>query len=109
MSTDIIQELKTLDTLDLYLIRLEVENLEEWESWTQEIPYLRFKNEWEVCIIPPRLGLMSRFIVRRENKEVSVYLDVYDRAGFMGQPYWEVYGRRCCGDGDVRRFFYGGY
>jgi hypothetical protein len=38
---------------------------------------------------------MARFRVRLPDHspidDVSVYLDCYDRIGFFGAPYWEVY------------------
>lgn len=56
--------------------------------WLRQIPPLKFKEEWEVTVWPSFMGTMARFHV---NGFISVYLDVYDRLGFYGKPYWELY------------------
>ena len=79
-----------MNTIDRY--RLEEE--EKWREIIKQIPYLPFKSEWEVAPIPPFSGAVARFLVRhKEYKEtnVSVYLDWYEKLGFMEGPYWEVY------------------
>ncbi len=67
------------------------EEIMEYHKWVKEIPYFKFKPEWEVQVSPPFARAVVRFRVRHNNKEVSVYLDCYDYLGFVGQPYWEVY------------------
>ena len=62
-----------------------------WEKHYKEIPYLKFKSEWDVKIIPPMLGALIRFAVRYKGKELSIYLDVDGRLGCVDQPYWEIY------------------
>ena len=59
----------------------------EWSKWRGEIPSIKFKQEWEVRIIPPFAGAIVRFVV----DGVSVYLDCYDILGCFGEPYWEIY------------------
>ena len=65
-----------------------------------EIPPLRFKEDWEVKIIPPFGGAIIRFLVANSRGWVSVYLDGYNMlGGVRGETYWEVF------DGeDVERF-----
>lgn len=66
----------------------------EWRKWMKEIPYLSFPEHWEVKAIPPfSVGIIRYNIRLKENhdKWASVYLDCYDMAGFVGEPYWEIY------------------
>jgi len=75
-----------------YLKRAEVEREEEWgEKWIKEIPHLHFKQDWKVKIIPPFGGAIARFWIDKGDNHVSVYLDCYDKLGYFGAPYWEVY------------------
>ena len=75
-----------------YLKRAEVERDEEWrEKWIQKIPHLHFKQDWKVKIIPPFGGAIARFLIDKGDNHVSVYLDCYDKLGYFGEPYWEVY------------------
>lgn len=71
--------------------RFEIEDEEHWLSWCKEIPRIKFKEEWDVKVIPPFAGAMARFLVFKGDARVSVYLDVNDRLGCYGEPYWEVY------------------
>jgi len=83
----------------------QAEKLQEYEKWAKKIPYLTFPSNCEVQIIPPSLGAIVRFMVKRKDtgKSVSVYLDCYDRLGCVGKPYWEIYPYR----DDVYRVFLG--
>ena len=77
-----------------FMKRLEVEREDQWKEWIHKIPFIQFPKGWQVQIIPPFGGAMARFRVRKvgfATGYISVYLDVYDQLGFMGQPYWEVY------------------
>ena len=72
----------------------EVEKVFEWDKWRKEIPYLEFPQDWLVRAIPPfHVGIIRYNIKHKEipDSHVSIYLDCYDRAGFVGQPYWEIY------------------
>jgi hypothetical protein len=43
---------------------------------------------------PPFSGAIVRFRVSLDglyDNETSVYLDAWNRIGYMGEPYWEVY------------------
>lgn len=73
------------------LKRIEIERDEEWSEWIKKIPPLKFKDDWEVKIIPPFGGAIARFFIDKGDKHVSVYLDCYDKLGYVGQPYWEIY------------------
>lgn len=69
----------------------EYEKAFESERWIEEIPYLNFKPEWKVKVIPPFCGAVVRFRIDYNDIELSVYLDCYDNLGSVGQPYWELY------------------
>jgi hypothetical protein len=71
--------------------RFEVERDEKWLELSGTIPYLNFKNDWNVSITPPFGGAIARFRVKYKEKFISVYLDCFDSLGYMGEPYWEIY------------------
>lgn len=73
------------------MIPIEYGRLMEHEKWIKEIPYLDFKRDWRVQVSPPFAGAVVRFRVKRGEADVSVYLDCYDKLGYFGSPYWEVY------------------
>lgn len=79
---------------------LEIMDLNE--KWLDKVPTIQFPPHWEVAIIPPFRGALVRFRVKKDNAWISVYLDVYDNLGSMGQPYWEVY--PCVGEDGTQRF-----
>ena len=81
--------------------RLEVEQAEKWLEWLDKIPPIRFPRGWQVQVIPPFHGAAVRFRVKKGEKYISVYLDTYNRLGYMDGPYWEVYPV----DGDVERCY----
>ena len=73
---------------------------EQWDQW-MDIPKLKLRPEWDLQMVPPFGGMMARFWVFDGEQRVSVYFDVYDRAGSVGVPYWEIYPDA---DGDCSRF-----
>ena len=81
-------------------LRMEVESKWQFEEWRKEIPYLNFKEEWDVKIIPPYGKAMVRFIVKVGDVRISVYLDCYEKLG-LDKPYWEIFPAK---DGDTERF-----
>lgn len=74
-----------------WLKRLEQEQTEGWAEKNREIPFIPMKSGWEIKPIAPFGGLFARFQIRTDAGYKSVYLDWFDRAGCVGQPYWEVY------------------
>ena len=74
-----------------YMRRVEIEEKEEWRKWVEEIPALRFKEDWNVKVIPPFAGAIARFMIEKDGNYVSVYLDCYEKLGYFGEPYWEIY------------------
>lgn len=74
------------------LARYKIEREDKWRESIDVIPYIEFPPDWKVQVIPPFGGAMARFRVRLPSgDEKSVYLDFYDRLGYFGAPYWEVY------------------
>jgi hypothetical protein len=72
----------------------EVEELFEYRKWAGEIPFLKFKENWIVKVIPPFCGAVVRFLVADKSEPtltVSCYLDCYENLGCCGEPYWEIY------------------
>lgn len=78
-------------TKDLKSQRSFIEYEENWGDLISDIPSLNFKPEWDIKIIPPFGGAMGRFTVKYKDKIISVYYDVNDSLGYMGEPYWELY------------------
>lgn len=85
--------------MENYRLAYEYEQQMEHRKWAKEIPYIQFPADWKVQITPPFAGAVVRFRVQKDDMEVSIYLDCYDRLGFYGSPYWEVYPH----EGDVFR------
>lgn len=73
----------------------DVEKAFEWHKWMNEMPFLQFPAHWFVKATPPFNTGVIRYRVRTNgmnpDESVSIYLDCYDRAGCVGEPYWEVY------------------
>lgn len=83
--------------------RSQVEQQERWRELREEIPAFTPSPETTIQVIPPSAGATARFIIARKDrpdKNVSVYLDHFDRLGYMGYPYYEAYPI----DGDTARF-----
>lgn len=69
------------------IMRMVLDEIDGTHFIMQLIPSLRFKAEWEVQVLPNFMGSFANF---RVNGYISVYLDMYNRLGFYGGPYWEV-------------------
>lgn len=82
-----------------------METMYEWREWCQKIPFIKFKPEWEVKVIPPFGGAIARFVVKHPQvkQTISIYLDCYDELGYFGEPYWEMYPRTFDGCEDIYR------
>ena len=89
--------------------RYLIEDKEKWKDWSDKMPTLKFDSEWEVKIIPPFAGALARFVVKHNEKQVSVYFDAYSNLGWMYDendnpiPYFEAYAFKH-GDGCPVRF-----
>ncbi len=85
-----------------YDLSYKLEARDEWRKWLQEIPFIPFKDTWQIQVIPPFGNAIARFKVRSTvNYETScsIYLDCYDKLGSYGKPYWEIFPV----EGDTRR------
>jgi hypothetical protein len=89
-----------MDYMEKISAKMSIEKHYEWRKWTGEIPFLQFPSDWEVKVIPPFGGAIVRFMIRKENANVSVYLDCYGELGAVNEPYWEAFPSI---DGDVHR------
>lgn len=70
------------------------EDVYEWDKWTNEIPLISFHPDTVVRLIPPFADAMVRFFISHKDNQdfhLSVYLDCYNKLGYMPYPYWEVY------------------
>ena len=65
----------------------------KWGEWFEKVPFIPFPIDLEVRLVPPHGGALVRFHVRKrgEEKILSIYLDVWERLGCGGGPYWEIY------------------
>lgn len=63
----------------------------ESREWASKIPYMSLPSDVEFKVIPPFAGAVARFMVKKGNRTVSVYLDCYSILGAMNKPYWEIY------------------
>lgn len=71
--------------------QIEWDTYFEAREWGPKIPYLKFPSDCEVKVIPPFGGANVRFLVKKNEKVISVYLDCYANLGAMDVPYWEIY------------------
>lgn len=77
---------------ELYMERARIEKADRWHEIIPEIPFIEFPAGWKIKVIPPFGGLQARFqVLLPSGMQKSIYLDYYDRAGYCGSPYWEVY------------------
>jgi hypothetical protein len=82
------------EKLDWFIEQLKeskMPKVEDNEITDYDIPFLKFKKSWNVKIIHPFNGASVRFIVKKGEKEVSVYLDEKNKLGVSRAPYWEIY------------------
>ena len=77
--------------IERYNIADRYETAMESRKWQKEIPFLKFKEDWEVKVSPPFGKAVVRFEVSKGTAHVSVYLDCYNFLGHMPSPYWEIY------------------
>ncbi len=90
------------------IVHCEYDRKMESEKWIQKLPYLAFKPNWLVKVIPPIVGAVIRFWIKEvdsnDGDHVSIYFDAYNNLGYFEGPYWELYP---ASDGDTARFSLG--
>lgn len=75
----------------------KVEQIREYRKWANKMPVFHFDKEWDVKIIPPFAGALTRFTISYNGKWVSVYFDAYSALGWVYDdednplPYFECY------------------
>jgi len=77
--------------VDSMVVQSFYERKRNCRKWIQDLPFLKFKEDWEIKIIPPTTTALIRFQVRKKDAWVSVYFDSDCRLGFSPEPYWEIY------------------
>lgn len=79
---------------EIYRSRIDIEGKQKWREEIDNIPYLSFKPEWKVKVIPPISNAVVRFLVELPSGvRKSVYLDSRQSLGFWEggtKPYWQV-------------------
>lgn len=74
--------------------RANVERDESWRELSNKIPFIKFKEHWEVRVMPPWCFALARFNVRDSNKKdspyCSIYLDILTSMQGMDGCFWEV-------------------
>jgi len=70
----------------------------------KEMPYFKFPPTWDIKIIPNFCGSDARFLVKKGGDYISVYLDIGNKLGAYGKPYWEVYPVKYAYYRDTARF-----
>lgn len=88
------------------ILRSRVEREGNWREWCTKIPPLHFDSNWDVYVIPPFGGALTRVAIEKNGKQVSVYFDAYSQLGYMYNedkpiPYFEIYPSP---DGEPRRY-----
>ena len=80
------------------LERYNVEHDQGWRGEIDRIPWLYFRGDWKVRIIPPFADAVVRFQVTLPSGVMkSIYMDSRNSLGYWGgdintpEPYWEVY------------------
>ena len=79
------------------LKRYHVESEQDWKGEIVRIPWLHFRGDWQVRIIPPYADAEIRFqVILPSGTLKSIYMDSRHSLGMWGdlatcQPYWEVY------------------
>lgn len=71
--------------------RWDIERSEDWRKIGKQTPFLDFDFDCKLKVIPPFAGAVARLLIQTQKAEVSVYLDWFDKLGFVGEPYWELY------------------
>jgi len=79
------------------LKRYHVEAEQDWKGEIVRIPWLHFRGDWQVRIIPPFGDAVIRFqVILPSGTLKSVFMDSRNSLGIWGdlnhpEPYWEVY------------------
>lgn len=85
------------DSVKEKLKRYHVEAEQDWKGEIARIPWLHFRGDWQVRIIPPFGDAVIRFqVILPSGALKSIYMDSRHSLGVWGdlstcEPYWEVY------------------
>jgi hypothetical protein len=94
------------EAVDEKLKRYHIENEQDWKGESVRIPWMYFRSDWQVRVIPPFGDAVVRFqVILPSGTLKSIYMDSRNSLGYWGgdintpEPYWEVYPYK----GDVGR------
>ena len=85
------------EAVDEKMKRYHVEQEQDWRGEIARIPWLHFRGDWQVRIIPPFGDAVIRFqVILPSGLLKSIYMDSRHSLGMWGnwstpEPYWEVY------------------
>lgn len=85
-----------------YTARRAIEIAEDWTTWATRIPTFAIPEGVQVKLQPPYMCAMVRVHLEANGRSASIYLDVSDTLGTMGEPYWELFD-----GGECHRFLMG--
>lgn len=89
------------------LKRYAIENEQDWKGESVRIPWMYFRSDWQVRVIPPFGDAVIRFqVILPSGTLKSIFMDSRNSLGVWWgadkntpEPYWEVYPYK----GDVGR------
>ena len=70
------------------------EEKEDWRGLCKLIPPISLPEGYFIKIMMPFGGVAARALVgskKNPSRLVSIYFDPFDRLGYCGRPYWEIY------------------
>jgi len=71
--------------------RINMENAENWSEHARDMPYFTVPEGFQLKIIAPTGGALTRFNLLKGEVFFSIYYDINDALGLVGEPYYEVY------------------
>lgn len=82
-----------IEQCELELKQVQSQYFFKEEEISYELPFLPVKENWLIKPIANFAGSVSRLLItnKEQTRTVSVYADVYDKLGYVGKPYYEVY------------------
>lgn len=79
------------------LERLQLEIDEDWRECNNLIPFLNFPEGSLIKLTAPFGGALARCeLILKNSLHISLYVDFYDRLGYMNKPYIEIYDGTDC-------------
>ena len=73
------------------LKRLTLEREEKWNEHSFDMPFFKVPTGFEMKVVAPTGGALTRFKLRKGSIHFSIYYDINDSLGEVNQPYYELY------------------